>query len=77
MFAKLPGYRTLLVLVLPVFAVIAAGAGARRLGWLKPEADESLLKLDLHGQHRRPGAFADPPCSSPWPYLRESIAPAT
>jgi predicted permease len=41
----LPGYWTLLALVLPIFAVIAAGAGARRLGWLKPEADESLLKL--------------------------------
>ncbi|MBC8012364.1 MAG: AEC family transporter [Burkholderiales bacterium] len=41
----MPGYWTLLALVLPIFAVIAAGAGARRLGWLKPEADESLLKL--------------------------------
>jgi predicted permease len=42
---NLPGYWTLLALVLPVFAVIAAGAGARRAGWLRPEADESLLKL--------------------------------
>lgn len=41
----LPGYWTLLALVLPVFVVIAAGAGARRLGWLRPEADESLLRL--------------------------------
>lgn len=41
----LPGYWSLLALVLPVFAVIAAGAGARLAGWLKPEADESLLKL--------------------------------
>jgi predicted permease len=41
----LPDYWTLLSLVLPVFAVIAAGAGARRAGWLRPEADESLLKL--------------------------------
>lgn len=41
----LPGYWSLLALILPVFAVIAAGGGARRLGWLKPEADESLLKL--------------------------------
>jgi len=41
----LPGYWTLLGLVLPVFAVVAAGAGARRAGWLRPEADESLLKL--------------------------------
>jgi predicted permease len=39
------GYWTLLALVLPVFAVIAAGAGARRMGWLRPEADDSLLKL--------------------------------
>ncbi len=45
MSGELPGYWTLLALVMPVFAVIAAGAGARRLGWLKPEADESLLKL--------------------------------
>jgi predicted permease len=41
----LPGYWTLLALVVPVFAVIAAGAGARRAGWLRPEAEESLLKL--------------------------------
>ena len=45
MSGELPGYWTLLALVMPVFAVIAAGAGARRLAWLKPEADESLLKL--------------------------------
>jgi Predicted permeases len=45
MSGELPGYWTLLTLVMPVFAVIAAGAGARRVGWLKPEADESLLKL--------------------------------
>lgn len=41
----LPNYWSLLALVLPVFAVIAAGAAARGAGWLKPEADESLLKL--------------------------------
>ncbi|MCU0792890.1 MAG: AEC family transporter [Opitutaceae bacterium] len=41
----MPGYWSLLELVLPVFAVIAAGAAARRANWLKPEADESLLKL--------------------------------
>ncbi|MEY4487974.1 MAG: hypothetical protein RIQ79_482 [Verrucomicrobiota bacterium] len=45
MSAIMPGYWTLLALVLPVFAVIAAGAGARRIGWLRPEADDSLLKL--------------------------------
>jgi len=39
------GYWTLLALVAPVFAVVGAGACARRAGWLKPEADESLLKL--------------------------------
>lgn len=43
--SDLPDYWSLLALVLPVFAVIAAGAGARRIGWLKAEADESLLKL--------------------------------
>jgi hypothetical protein len=41
----LPSYWKLLGLVLPIFAVIAAGAGARRAGWLRAEADESLLKL--------------------------------
>jgi predicted permease len=45
MSGELPGYWTLLTLVLPVFAVIAAGAGARRAAWLSPAADESLLKL--------------------------------
>jgi predicted permease len=45
MSGNLPGYWTLLALVMPVFAVIAAGAAARRVGWLRPEADESLLKL--------------------------------
>jgi len=39
------GYWTLLTLVLPVFAVIAAGAAARWVGWLRAEAEESLLKL--------------------------------
>lgn len=41
----MPGYWTLLALVLPVFALVAAGAGARRLGWLRPEADDSVLRL--------------------------------
>lgn len=45
MSGEFSGYWALLALVMPVFAVIAAGAGARRAGWLKPEADESLLKL--------------------------------
>ena len=39
------GYWTLVALVMLVFAVITAGAGARRIGWLPPEAEESLLKL--------------------------------
>lgn len=42
---ELPDYWSLLALVLPVFAVVGMGAAARRAGWLKPEADESLLKL--------------------------------
>jgi predicted permease len=45
MSGELPGYWSLLALVMPVFAVIAAGAGLRRAGWLRPEADESLLKV--------------------------------
>jgi len=33
--------------VVPVYAVIAVGAGARRVNWLTHEADESMLKLVL------------------------------
>lgn len=40
-----PGYWSLLALVLPIFVIIAAGAGARRVGWLQSAAEESLLKL--------------------------------
>ncbi len=32
-------------MIVPVFAMIAIGAGARWAGWLTPEADSSLLKL--------------------------------
>jgi predicted permease len=38
-------YATLLRLIAPVFALIAAGLVARRVGWLGAEADASLLKL--------------------------------
>ena len=38
-------YWQLLQLILPVFAVMAIGAGLRRVGWLNAEADTSLLKL--------------------------------
>jgi len=38
-------YWQLLQLILPVFAVMAIGAGLRRVGWLNAEADSSLLKL--------------------------------
>ncbi|AHF90532.1 putative permease [Opitutaceae bacterium TAV1] len=38
-------YWHLLQLILPVFAVIAIGAGLRRAGWLGAEADNSLLKI--------------------------------
>jgi predicted permease len=41
----LPTYWQLLLLVLPVFILIALGAVMRRLRWLSPEADASLLKL--------------------------------
>ena len=38
-------YWQLLALILPVFALIAIGAGLRRARWLNAEADASLLKL--------------------------------
>ena len=41
----MPSYWELLLLILPVFAVIALGGGARRVGWLTAEADTSLLKV--------------------------------
>lgn len=39
------GYATLLTLIAPIFALIATGVIARRVGWLGAEADASLLKL--------------------------------
>ena len=41
----MPSYLELLTLIVPVFAMIAIGSGARWAGWLTPEADSSLLKL--------------------------------
>ncbi len=41
----MPTYFELLALIVPVFALIAIGSGARFAGWLTPEADASLLKL--------------------------------
>lgn len=41
----MPSYWELMLLILPVFALIAIGAGLRRAKWLNQEADESLLKM--------------------------------
>jgi malate permease and related proteins len=41
----MPSYWELLLLILPVFGLIALGSGARKIGWLTEEADSSLLKL--------------------------------
>lgn len=41
----MPSYFDLLALIAPIFALIGVGAGARYAGWLKPEADASLMKL--------------------------------
>jgi predicted permease len=38
-------YWQILLLILPVFALIAIGVGLRRMSWLTAEADTSLLKL--------------------------------
>jgi malate permease and related proteins len=41
----MPSYWQLLLLVLPVFALIAIGVGVRRLGWMEGEAETSLIRL--------------------------------
>ncbi len=43
--AAVTSYGQLLLLIVPVFALIAIGVGLRRLGWLTAEADGSLLSL--------------------------------
>lgn len=43
--SHLPSYGQLLLLILPVFVLIALGATMRRAKWLTAEADASLLKL--------------------------------
>lgn len=42
---SVPSYFELLALIVPVFALIAIGSGARWAGWISPDADSSLLKL--------------------------------
>lgn len=41
----MPSYWQLMLLIVPVFALIAIGVGLRRARWLNAEADESLLKM--------------------------------
>jgi predicted permease len=41
----MPAYLQLLLLVLPVFGVMAVGVAVRRLEWLTAAADQSLLRL--------------------------------
>ena len=41
-------FLSLLGVVAPVFAVIAAGVGLRRIGWLTAEADQSLLRVSMN-----------------------------
>ena len=41
----MPTYLELLLLVLPVFALIGVGVGARRLHWIEGEAETSLIRL--------------------------------
>lgn len=41
----MPSYVQLLLLVLPVFALIGVGVGARRLHWIEGEAETSLIRL--------------------------------
>jgi malate permease and related proteins len=44
----MPSYWSLLSQVLPVFALIALGVGAKRLRWLTAEAEGGLLKLTIN-----------------------------
>jgi malate permease and related proteins len=44
----MPSYWQLLLLILPVFVLIAVGAVMRRVKWLTAEADASLLKLVIN-----------------------------
>lgn len=41
----MPSYLQLLLLILPVFGLMAIGVGLRRWNWLTPAADESLLRI--------------------------------
>ena len=41
-------FLSLLGVVAPVFAIIAAGVGLRRVGWLTAQADESLLRVGVN-----------------------------
>jgi predicted permease len=41
----MPTYLQLLLLILPVFGVMAVGVAVRRLNWLTAAADQSLLRL--------------------------------
>lgn len=43
-----PGFFSLLGVVTPVFVIVAAGLGLRRLGWLSAAADESLLRVGVN-----------------------------
>jgi malate permease and related proteins len=42
---RMPSYWQLLLLVLPVFALIAIGVGVRRIGWMAGDAETSLIRL--------------------------------
>jgi predicted permease len=41
----MPSYLQLLLLVAPVFGVIAVGVGVQRLGWMSGDAETALIKL--------------------------------
>lgn len=45
---NVPGYLDLLLLVLPVFALIAVGIAVRRVGWVEPAAEASLVRLAIN-----------------------------
>jgi predicted permease len=47
-YRRMPSYWQLLLLVLPVFALIAVGVLVRRLGWMEAAAETSLIRLAVY-----------------------------
>lgn len=40
-------YFTLMGAIIPIYAIIASGWGMRKLGWMKPEGDASIMRIAI------------------------------